>query len=210
VAVGGHAPVATMARVTSVRPSQVRRGCTRSRRGAPLSAPDGAQGDVTRTQSAQWPATASRLSTGFASPTTRPATAATSQILADASRKTRLVSGVADLNGLFESLLAGRRPADRQAAAPAGTRSEAPVAAEGESPGAAGRHRDLLPAAFLAEAAPAPRAAPLTRADWPATAALIAGRSLRMMTSSSSTVFSIAGKSGCASRRSATSVSRED
>jgi len=79
---------------------------------------------------------------------------------------------VADLNGLFESLLAGRRPADTQAAAPAGTRSEAPVAAEGESPGAAGRHRDLLPAAFLAEAAPAPRAAPLTRADWPATAAL--------------------------------------
>lgn len=135
------------------------------------SAPDGAQGNVTRTQSAQWLATASRLSTGFASPTTRPATAATSQILADASRKTRLVSSVADLNGLFESLLAGRRPADTQAAAPAGTRSEAPVAAEGEPPGAAGRHRDLSPAS-LAEAAPAPRAAPLTRADWPATAAL--------------------------------------
>lgn len=136
------------------------------------SAPDGAPGNVTRTPPAQWPATASRLSTRDTSATGRPATAASSQILADASRKTRLVSGVADLNGLFESLLAGRRPADTQAAVLAGTRREAPVAAEGEPPGAAGRHPDLSPAS-LAEAAPVPRAAPLTRADWPATAALM-------------------------------------
>lgn len=123
-------------------------------------------------------AAGSRLGAILASATPRPATGA-AQTLAAAPHRTRLISGVADLNSLFGSLLAEGRPAGRRltdtAPAPqlAASSDEDGVVADGVASAAAGRHRDRFPAS-LEGAAPVPRAASLTPADWPAAAALSA------------------------------------
>lgn len=124
-------------------------------------------------------AAASRLGATLASATPRPATGAAAQTLAAAPHRTRLVSGVADLNSLFGSLLAAGRPAGRRltdtvpAPQPVASSDKDRVAADSVAPTAVRSHPDRFPAS-LEGAAPVPRAASPTPADWPAAAALSA------------------------------------